>query len=661
MDQYHGVTVQDPYRWLEYESPERDEWIGAQRELAQELGATQKAIDEIVEKFHDYIPDVWDSVPYKRQGRRFFNRSIKGQNFRQILELQANGSERLILDPNEWSDDGTNAPNTINISPKGTYISYALSPDDNDQQHWHICDVNSLGELDDTLPVTRTAALRWLEDESGFFYARTSDDGQRSVYFHKIGTKKETDEVFFAPESEDKTWYGAGVSHDNTWLYVYGSHNDGTQSVVMRNLKEGDGEYIELFEPDIESTHTYPVHNDDNRHILITEIDSPKRRIVSCSLENKQFIDIVPEGSDQIVSADVVDNRIITEYYDGTKQYIKIFELDGAHVKTILPSDEIGMVSFSSSRYDDPELKLQFESPVSPNTTYSYNVRTDQMDFLKSAKFDVDTSNYEVTLQYATSSDGTQVPMFVSKPKGSQNSTPIPTIIYGYGGFGIGMKPEFNPTILPWLETGGAYAVACIRGGDEFGKDWHDAAKKHGKQRVFDDFIACAEELIENGTTSSDMLVMQGGSNGGLLVGAVLLQKPGLARAAMLSGSLLDMLRFDKDEHAITGRHWSKEYGSTDIYEEFINLLNYSPVHNVRPAEYPIVYAAVGENDDRVLPSHTYKFIAALQAAQLGANPIIMDIEAKRGHGTSGIERAYRQIAQQYGFLSKVFSIKIPS
>lgn len=656
VDVYHGVEVADPYRWLEYDSPERTAWMNAQGELLEQYAPPEAMVESIREGMENIYPDVLDSIRFTYGDRAFLQRFYKGQNYSQLIELLPDGGERVVTDPNTWSPDGSIAPAGRQLSPQGNYLAQARSPKDNDEQEWTIINVTTGEELPDSLPQAKNTATHWLEDESGFFYCRTLDNNQRVVYFHTLGSHSDTDQAYFTPEADDKTYYGSSLSHDNRWLYIYGNPPAGSNTVDVIDLQSGSKTPTRLVEADTTDTSTYVIFNHNDAHILATEQGSPKGRVIRL-VAGQDWQDVVPESDDVLENASVVADRLIARYNDGLRSYLKIFEMNGQLVDTILPPDEVGITSFGYYKFDNPEAYVTFESPVRPATTYSYNVLTGETALLKASELLVDTSNYRVGVDYATSKDGTKVPIVYCAPKDLVADGTAPTILYGYGGFSSSMRPYFNSTALPWLENGGVYAIAYIRGGGEFGNEWHEAGTKLGKQRVFDDFIACAEQLIDSKITSPDSLVIMGGSNGGLLVGASLLQRPELFRVAMPSSGLLDMLRYDKDEHAEAGVYWQAEYGTTDNEAEFLNLLSYSPVHNTAPAKYPVVYASVGEHDDRVLPSHTYKFIAGLQAAQLALNPILIDIDTSSGHGLSGAARNQQETAKEYAFLFQTLGV----
>lgn len=658
VDRFHGVDVKDPFRWLEESGSEQSAWIEAQRRLLERYLPPSADIVKVRDRLDSYAPDVENGAPFRHGKRTFFMRAYKGKNYPQIIELNADGSERSIIDPNTWSDDGAVAPAGRKISPQGNYVAVARSAKGNDHQEWSIIDIATAETLVDTLPQTISASPAWLKDESGFFYEYTLEDGRRGIFFHELGTAKEEDASYFTPKEGDRSWYGRGLSRDDRFMYVYRWPTSGPNSIDIIDLSSKDKEPAPFIRDSQEDSFTIVLANEGNRHIVMTKDGAPKGMIVAVT-PGKAREEIVPPHEHVLTDADVVAGRIAATYYTGTRSYLKIFDMTGTLLDTIDPPDEVGTVSFHYQEPDNPDCYVYMQSPIRPTTTMSYNIASNELKLYQESGYNVDSDNFEVALEYAVSKDGTHVPMFVCKAKDTVYDGSNPTILYGYGGFGITIEPSFDESIFPWLEAGGVYASACLRGGGEFGTEWHEAGKKLNKQNVFDDYIACAETLVATGVTSPDKLVLEGGSNGGLLVGATLLQRPDLMRVVIPDAGLLDMMRYDKDEHAKTGIHWQSEYGTTDSEEDFKNLLSYSPVHNIVPGRYPIVYATVGEDDDRVLPSNTYKFIAGLQAAQRSPNPILVDIQSSSGHSLSGRERRMLRTAKEYAFLFKTLGMGI--
>ncbi len=661
VDKYHDVAVADPYQWMEVPSAARMLWLADQCKLNAHFGPDESATQRIVAKFKGYLPESMEGTSVTRGNKEFFYRVTGGQGHYVFVCRELGGKETAVINPNVWSEDGSVGLSVASISDSGEYVAYARNPNDADIQHWQILDTATGETLPDSLPDTIDSYPSWVADADGFFYEATDQSGRRSVLYHKIGTQKEVDVLFFEPAAGDTAYYLGKVSTDKKRLYITAEHADGSQSLDVMNVDDPENDRRQLIPPELGMKLLKPIYTEGQQHVLWINKDSPNGRIVALQEGKSTVKDLIPESTDVIIDAAMSGDYLGISYYDGVKSFVILHDKSGKPMHTILPDEPVGAVSFASYGIDDLQPTLEKESPSLPATIHRFDVKNFKSTIIQEPEYKYEYSNYRSELIHACSQDGARIPLFVTAHRDVRPDGGNHTLVEGYGGFGNGARPKFNPYAIPWLESGGIYVQPCLRGGDEFGSAWHEAGKKSGKDRVVDDFIAAGEEMVRAGYTSPDLLVAKGASCGGFVVAAAILKRPELYRAALMSGSLLDMLRFDKGEQEQVGRYWRDEFGNTAVKDQFDFLLGISPVHNVRPAAYPAVFAAVGEDDDRVLPANSYKFIAGLQMNQTGDSPILLEVESSTGHGVTSVERIYRKVSREYAFIERVLGIHISS
>jgi prolyl oligopeptidase len=642
VDDYHGTQVADPYRWLEDTySAETNAWIEAQNKVTFEF---LEAIPERG-KIQARLTELWDypkvSAPLQRGGRYFQSRNTGLQN-QDVLFVQESLQHegRVLIDPNGLSPDGTVALTSWEVSKDGRWLAYATSASGSDWLTWRVRDVNTGQDLPDLIEWSKFSGASWLPDQTGFYYSGydapqpgkefESTNYFQKLYFHRLGQPQAADELVYHRPDHKEWGFGGFVSEDGKYLII--AVWQGTEvrnRLFYRDLQAGS-EVIELI-PDLEAEYTF-VGNDGPVFYFLTNLDAPRRRVIAIDTNQpakENWITLIPQTTDTLEAVGMVNHQFICLYLQDAHHVLKRYERDGSFLGEIgLPM--IGSVVTLYGRREDKELFYAFQSFVCPTTIYRYDFAEDASQVLHKPIIQFDLNLYDTRKVFATSQDGTRVPMFLVHRK-DLPPTPQPTLLYGYGGFNIPMTPAFSISRLVWLEMGGVYASAVLRGGGEYGEEWHQAGMKDRKQNVFDDFIACAEFLIADGITSPAKLAIQGGSNGGLLVGACMTQRPDLFGAALPAVGVMDMLRFHK---FTIGWGWVSDYGSSDDPDGFRYLYAYSPLHNLRPGRrYPATLITTADHDDRVVPGHSFKFAAALQAAQAGDAPVLIRIQTKAGHG----------------------------
>lgn len=662
-------TVSDPYRWMETsDTPELTSWIDAQNKLTDSYlsGITER--DAIKER----LTRIWNyerySAPSKR-GKYYFyskNDGLQNQSVMYIAD-SIDDPGRVFFDPNKLSADGTAALNGTSFTDDGKLMAYAISISGSDRTEWKVRDVETGKDLPDTLRPNRQGGVSWLKDNSGFFYSRFPDavKGQelkgaaydQKLYFHKLGTPQSEDYVVYERPDDREFFVGGGVSEDGNWLMIYvGKGTSRKNMVYFKNLTAEKAPIMPLIDK-IEADYTF-LGNDESTFYFRTDKGAPKGKIVKVDVLAKTpvWADVVPEAEETLGGVSFINNQFVVNYLKDAYTQIKIYGTDGKFVRDVkLPG--IGSAGGFGGRRDDFETFYTYSSYNTPPTIFRYNMKTGESKQFRQAKVDIVPDNYEVKQQFFKSKDGTNVPMFIIHKKGIKLDGTNPTLLYGYGGFNISQTPGFSAARMVWLDMGGVYVVVNLRGGSEYGEAWHEAGTKLKKQNVFDDFIGAAEWLIDNKYTSPKKLAMQGGSNGGLLVGAVLNQRPDLFGAALPAVGVMDMLRFTQ---FTVGRAWTSDYGSPENPEEFKALFAYSPLHNIKPGtKYPATMVTTADHDDRVFPAHSFKYTATLQEAQGGDAPILIRIETKAGHGAGKpTSKMIQEQADIYGFLVKSLDIK---
>ncbi|MCX8140591.1 MAG: prolyl oligopeptidase family serine peptidase [Gemmataceae bacterium] len=670
VEDYHGVSVADPYRWLEddvRQSKDVAAWVEAQNKV------TFAYLESIPQReaIRRRLTDLWNyekmSAPVKVGGRYFFTRNdgLQNQSVLYVRE-QLDGPARLLLDPNTWSKDGTVAISGTALSDDGRYLAYGVAEAGSDWTTWKVLDVDSGKMFPDELKWIKFSGASWTADGKGFFYSRFPEPPpgaafqglnlNMKLYYHRLGTPQSEDVLVYHRPDQPRWGINATVTEDGRYLII--SVNDGTTSrkvrIVYKDLQEPYGLPIELI--DNHDNKYFFIGNDGPVFYFLTDYNAQKYQVIAIDTrkpEKKDWKTLIPETADTLTDVNLVGNVFICIYLKDARTQVKIHDLEGRFIREVdLPG--IGTASGFSGKRSDTITFYTFSSFATPPSIYSYNILTGESRLYWRAKVKFNPDDYEVKQVFYTSKDGTRVPMFISHKKGSKLDGNNPTLLYGYGGFNIPLTPAFSVSRLQWMEMGGVFAVANIRGGGEYGEAWHRAGTRLQKQNVFDDFIAAAEYLIREKYTRPEKLAIQGGSNGGLLVGACMTQRPDLFGACLPAVGVMDMLRFHK---FTAGRYWVDDYGSSENPQEFRELYRYSPYHALLrngPRRYPATLVTTADTDDRVVPGHSFKFAAALQAMQTGPAPVLIRIETKAGHGAGKpTSKIIEEIADQWAFLVK--------
>ncbi|KQQ32400.1 prolyl endopeptidase [Duganella sp. Leaf126] len=667
-DNYHGATVADPYRWLEdANSAETAAWVQQQNRLTQGYLAQIPGRDAIKAR----LTKLWNyerfSVPFKEGGRYFYSRNDGLQNQAVLYTMKSLAdTPRLLLDPNTLAADGTVALAGLAISPTGKYLAYSTAASGSDWNEIRVRDIDTGKDIPDQIKWVKFSNTAWLHDGSGFFYSRYDEPTEagklaavnyfQKLYFHKLGTPQSADALVY-DRPDNKDWgFSAEVTEDGRYLVITSSQGtENKNRVFYKDLQQQDGKVVSLLEQ-FDAAYNF-VGNDGPVFYFHTERNAPRGRIVAIDVRQPavaSWRQVVPESGSTLVSASLVNNELLVDYLSDAHSLVKVFDLQGKPLHDVaLPG--LGTASGFSGKRADTETFYSYTSFTTPATIYRYDLKTNKSSVYRQPKVDFDPSAYETRQEFFTSRDGTRVPMFIVAKKGIKYDGSNPTYLYGYGGFNISLTPTFSVANLAWLEMGGVYVMANLRGGGEYGEAWHEAGTKLKKQNVFDDFIGAAEWLVAHKVTSPAKLAIGGGSNGGLLVGAAMTQRPDLFAAAIPQVGVLDMLRFHK---FTIGWAWTSDYGSSDNADEFKALLKYSPLHNVKKgACYPATMITTADHDDRVVPAHSFKFAATVQAAQAGhpgAAPVLIRIDSKAGHGAGKpTAKQIEEVADRWAFLTR--------
>jgi prolyl oligopeptidase len=670
IDKYHGIDVPDPYRWLE--DPDSDEskaWIEAQNQV------TFDYLQHIPEResIKQRLTKLWDyekySVPFKEGDRYFYFKNDGLQNQSVLYTLTALDAEpRELLDPNKLSEDGTVALSGLAISEDGAWMAYGLSTAGSDWQEWYVRNIETGEDTPDRLKWIKFSGASWTHDHKGFFYSRYNEPNEatkledlnyfQKLYYHRLGTDQSEDILIYERPDQKEWGFSGGVTEDGRYLIVsvwFGT--DPRNLVFYKDLSTPDSSVVELINT-FEASYGF-IDNDGNRFWFQTDLESPRGRVIAINIthpDRSAWQEVIPEAAETLGSVGVLNHQFVASYLKDARSQIKIFDLNGSFAREVeLPG--IGSVGGFGGKRSDTETFYSFTGFTTPPTIYRYNMVTGESTLFRQPQVDFNPNDYETRQVFYPSKDGTQIPMFITHRKGLALDGKNPTYLYGYGGFNASITPSFSVSSLVWMELGGVYAVANLRGGGEYGEEWHQAGTKLKKQTVFDDFIAAAEWLIANGYTSSAKLAIGGGSNGGLLVGACMTQRPDLFRAALPAVGVLDMLRFHK---FTIGWAWTTEYGSSENPDEFKALYAYSPLHNLKAGTaYPATMITTADHDDRVVPAHSFKFAAALQAAHTGETPVLIRIETKAGHGAGKpTTKIIEESADRWAFLVKTLDMK---
>ncbi|WP_235911369.1 prolyl oligopeptidase family serine peptidase [Croceibacterium soli] len=670
-EQQFGVAVADPYRWLENDvrsDAEVKGWVEAQNAVTDRFLATlpgRAALERRITEFYDYERF---GAPVKKGGRYFYAHNSGLQNQSVLFVRESLGGEgRVLIDANTWSADGATALADWTPSEDGRYLVYSIQDGGSDWRTVKVLDVATGEDTGDEVKWVKFSGMEWAKDGSGFFYTRFPEPqaGQEfqstnlnaRIYFHKLGTPQTADRLVYA--TPDKPSYGhyASVSDDGRWLVVTTAEGtDDRYEVHAIDLRDPGAEPKALV-TGLENNWSF-IGNEGARFFFITNKDAPKLKIVAMDVgrPGNPVTPVVAESEATLDGASIVGRRLIASYLADAKSQVSVHDLQGRKLSSVdLPG--IGTAGGFRGDMGDAETFFSFSSFNRPTTIYRYDVRSGEVSEWAVPKVAFNPDDYAVEQVFYASKDGTRVPMFIVRKKGT--SGPAPTLLYAYGGFNVSLTPSFSPTRLAWLEQGGVFALANLRGGGEYGKAWHDAGRLAQKQNVFDDFIAAGEYLKANGIASPKGLAIQGGSNGGLLVGAVVNQRPDLFDAANAAVGVMDMLRFDR---FTAGRYWVDDYGYPDREADFRTLLAYSPYHNIKPGvAYPPMLVTTADTDDRVVPGHSFKYIAALQAADPNGQPHLIRIETRAGHGSGKpTDKIIEEASDVLAFFARFTGLQLP-
>ncbi|HPE19213.1 MAG TPA: prolyl oligopeptidase family serine peptidase [Tenuifilaceae bacterium] len=641
VDNYFGVDVADPYRWFEDDkSEEVAKWVEAQNAV------TNAYLNNIPfrSKLKDRLAEIWNfntmSAPFMKGGKIFFYKREGLQN-QSVLYVQNSMEEeaKVLIDPNNLSEDGTVALSDISVSENAMYVAYAIADGGSDWRKILVRNIETGDDLPDEVRWVKFSSIEWFKD--GFFYSsydEPKEGGELSninqfhkVYYHKLGTNQADDKLIFHNTIYPLRTYQAQVTSDEKYLIISEKESTQGNSLYIKNLtKEHD--FIQLT-TSFEYNYFVLDHVNDHLYVL-TNYRSPKYKLIKInvnSLDIGNWRDVIPEKKDVLSSATLAGGKIIATYIEDVKSKVEVYNLDGEK-ETQFQFPALGSVAGLNASYSNNIVFYTYTSFTIPSVVYKYDVSTNETQEFFRPTINADLDAYETKQVFYKSKDGTDVPMFIVHKKGLELNGQNPTLLYGYGGFNVSLNPRFSVSRLVWLENGGVYAVANIRGGGEYGENWYRSGTKLNKQNVFDDFIAAAEYLVNQKYTSPKKLAIQGGSNGGLLVGAVVNQRPDLFKVAIPQVGVMDMLRFHK---FTIGWAWVNDYGSSEDSIQFLNLYRYSPVHNISTGvRYPAILATTADHDDRVVPAHSFKYIATLQDKQKkGSNPKLIRIQTRAGHG----------------------------
>ena len=669
-DNYHGTLVADPYRWLEDpDSEETRTWIEAENQV------TFGYLSEIParEKIKQRLTKLWDyekyGIPFKEGDRYFYFKNDGLQNQSVLYTLKTLEEQpKVLLDPNKLSEDGTVALSGLSISEDGKLLAYGLSSSGSDWQEWKVRDIETGEDLQDHLKWIKFSGASWTHDHQGFFYSRYDEPNEKTrledvnyyqkLYYHQLG-KPQSEDVLIYHRPDQKEWgFSGGVTEDGHYLIIsIWLGTDSKNLVFSKDLTNPNAEVVELINQ-FEADYSF-IDNDDSIFYFRTDLNAPRGRVIAIDTKNpapENWQEIIPQSAETLESVGILNNQFVADYLKDAHSQIQIFDLKGAFIREVeLPG--LGSAGgFGGKRYDT-ETFYSFTSFTIPGTIYRYDMVRGKSKVFRQPQVDFNPDDYHTKQVFYHSKDGTRVPMFITHKKGIKLDGNNPTYLYAYGGFNASMTPGFSVSLLVWMEMGGVYAMPNIRGGGEYGEEWHQAGMKDKKQNVFDDFIGAAEWLIANKYTKTEKLAIAGGSNGGLLVGACITQRPDLFGAALPAVGVMDMLRFHK---FTIGWAWTSEYGSADNPEEFPALYAYSPLHNITPdTAYPATLITTADHDDRVVPAHSFKFAAALQEAHVGDAPTLIRIETKAGHGAGKpTAKIIEEAADKWAFLVCALDVK---
>ena len=671
VDDYFGTKVADPYRWLENDtSAETNAWVEAERKVTDDYLSHIPFRAALKDRLTALMNYERYSVPGKRFGRYIYSKNDGLQNQSVIYIQYPDKEPEVLLDPNKLSDDGTVSFGGGSQSNDGKYYAYLIQRSGSDWVEIYVMDIATKELLPDHIEWAKFTGASWYKD--GFFYAAydkpvagkefSNVNENHKIYYHKLGTSQDQDQLFYSNPAQPRYFHQVDLTEDEHYMFLFESGQGAGSTLWIRDMLDKKGKFVQI--ADNMDYQYMPIEVINDQLYIYTNYDAPKGRVVKVSAkapQMKNWKDLIPETDNVLVSAQMAAGKMILTYDKDAANHSYVYDLDGNMLHEIaLPT--FGEVGFSS-RYDEPEVYYGFTSFVYPMTVFKYDIEKNESTVFRAPKVDFNPEDFTTEQVFVTSKDGTKVPMFLTYKKSMVKDGKNPTFLYGYGGFNITLNPGFSTSRIPFMENGGIYAQMNLRGGNEYGEDWHLAGTKLQKQNVFDDCIACAEYLIKEGYTSSDYLALNGGSNGGLLVGAVVNQRPDLFRVAVPQVGVMDMLRY----HLFTiGWNWASDYGTSEDDEAmFKALYAYSPLHTIQSGEnvhYPAIMVTTADHDDRVVPAHSFKYAATLQAAQTGSEPKIIRIDSKAGHGGGKpVAKVLEEQADIYSFILYNMGLTYPA
>ncbi|WP_375587616.1 prolyl oligopeptidase family protein [Flagellimonas aurea] len=659
VDNYFGTEVPDPYRWLEDDrSEETEAWVKKQNAVT--FGYLEKI--PFREDLKNRLEKLWNyekvGSPFKEGDYTYYYKNNGLQNQYVVYRKKDDGEEEVFLDPNTFSEDGTTSLMGLSFTKDGSKAAYLISEGGSDWRKGIVIDAESKEIVEDTLVDIKFSGISW-KGNDGFFYSSydkpegselSAKTDQHKLYYHKLGTPQSEDKIIFGGTPEEKHRYvGGSVSEDQKYLFITASISTSGNKLFMMDLSKENPELVTIL--DDTDSDTYPIENEGSKLYLVTDRDAPNKKVVTVDASNPtpdNWKDLIPE-TENVLTAGTGGGYFFAEYMVDAISKVLQYDYEGKLVREVtLPG--VGSAGGFGGKKEDKEFYFSFTNYNTPGSLYKYDVETGEYEQYWKPQIDFNPDDYESKQVFYNSKDGTKVPMIITYKKGTELNGKNPTILYGYGGFNVSLTPSFSIVNAVWMEQGGVYAVPNLRGGGEYGKKWHIAGTKLNKQNVFDDFIAAAEYLIDNKYTSKEYLAIRGGSNGGLLVGATMTQRPDLMQVALPAVGVMDMLRY----HTFTaGAGWAYDYGTSEDSEEMFNYIKgYSPVHNVKEGtEYPATLVTTGDHDDRVVPAHSFKFAAELQEKQAGNQPTLIRIETNAGHGAgTPVSKTIEQYADIFGF-----------
>lgn len=660
VDVYFGTGVPDPYRWLENDTSEATAaWVEAQNQVTNAYLAKIPFRNALLNRLTDLANYEKIGAPFKKHGKYYFYKNDGLQN-QSVLYVQDSleSEPRVFLDPNKLSDDGTVALTGISFSHDGKYTAYTISRSGSDWTEIYVMDTETGKLLEDHILWAKFSGASWQGD--GFYYSAydapvkgkefSNVNEMHKIYFHKMGTLQSEDKLVYQNPAYPKRFYSASVNEDETLLFLYESGEGRGNALYVKDLRKPNAPFVAMA-TDMNYNY-YPIEIIGDKMYMFTNFGAPKYRLLVADVskpELKDWVELVPETENVLSGAEVIGGKLFLTYDKDVANHAYVYDLTGKMIQEIqLPS--LGSVSFSGDK-DDKECFFGFTSFTVPGATYKYDMDQNTYELFRAPKVAFNPDEYMTEQVFYPSKDGTKIPMFLTYKKGLKKDGKNPVYLYAYGGFNISLYPYFSTSRVPFLENGGIYAQANLRGGGEYGEEWHVAGTKMQKQNVFDDFISAAEYLINNNYTNKDKIAIVGGSNGGLLVGACMTQRPDLFRVAIPEVGVMDMLRYHK---FTIGWNWASDYGTSDDSREMFEYLKgYSPLHNLKPGvQYPATMVTTADHDDRVVPAHSFKFAATLQECNDGTNPTIIRIDSKAGHGAGKpMAKVLEEQADIYGFV----------